>query len=85
MHNIIDFWYRKMEGKWAHYLSHFMGGFMLATVVSKFAGIRAGAMVGIGASILKEVIDKYSRLGSPEALAAVITSIGVAVAIILKF
>jgi len=83
MHIILNFWYGKMEGKWAHYLSHFMAGFMIATVVSKFVGIRAGLVVGVGAALLKEIIDKYSGFGSPEVLAAVITSVGVITAIIL--
>ena len=76
MNKLVQFWYRRMEGPWAHYLSHFMGGFVLATIVGHFVSAKVGLIAGIVAANLKELLDKYSRLGSPEILAAVITIVG---------
>jgi len=65
-----------MEGPWAHYLAHFMGGFMISTVVGHLHGLIIGLTCTIIIAGLKELVDKISSKGTPEVLAAVITSFG---------
>lgn len=76
LNKLLTFWYGTMEGPYAHYLTHFMGGFMLSTIVGHFYSLLVGLICGIIAAIIKEIMDKLSGKGSPELLAAVITSLG---------
>ncbi|MBU2704153.1 hypothetical protein Ga0466249_005307 [Sporomusaceae bacterium BoRhaA] len=76
LNKLSTFWYTKMEGPYAHYLAHFLGGFTLSTIVGHFYSLLAGLICGIIAAILKEIVDKLSGKGSPEVKAAVITSLG---------
>ncbi len=83
MKSLLNFWYSTMESKYMSKMTHFFGGFTLTTIVGHFYGPIIGLATGIFAAILKEIIDKHSGKGSPEVLAAVITSLGALLAYLL--
>ena len=79
----IQFWYNKMEGPWAHYLSHFMGGYVITDMFGSVLGMNIGFMIGITAAVSKEIIDKYSKMGTPELRAAIITIMGSLMSVVI--
>lgn len=76
MRNIINFWYTKMEGPWAHYLAHFMAGFMICTVIAHLTLGYIGLIAGVVGAVAKEIMDAYTGRGTAEILAALITLLG---------
>ena len=73
---MINWWYAKMEGPWAHYLANFLGGFMLSTVTGHYFGLTNGLIIGVIAAIAKEIMDKITGKGTPQILAAIVTTAG---------
>jgi hypothetical protein len=52
-------------------------GFFLTVVLSSFIDLQWSILIVVFIAILKEVMDKYSGKGCPDALAAIITIFGV--------
>ena len=80
---MLGFWYEKIEGPYLHYITHFLAGFMIATLFARFFGLEAGFKMAVVAAAGKEAADKITGQGSPELKAAIITIAGAALAISL--
>lgn len=76
MMKLINFWYEKMEGPWAHYLAHFMGGFMLSTIFGHLNTLIIGLIVASVCGALKELGDYLTKKGQVSFVAWLITSLG---------
>jgi len=53
-----------------------MGGFILSAIIGHFRGLITGLICAVIIAIAKEIMDKTTGKGTPEVLAAVITSLG---------
>lgn len=63
---------------------HFVAGFIITAVISLFFGYLVGAAAAIVAGIGKEVYDKVTGKGTPEALGFVATAAGAVTAIAIS-